>query len=306
MLAFGPLVDIWDGSIALFLSNLADRLGFDANEAGWVLGLAIECYEKGLITSKDTDGLELTWGNYKAVHQMMERIARREGFGHILAEGAMRAAQRIGGEAPNYAVHTMGGTTTRGVQFKQIWPYIMDHCLGQGGTNEGMEYILRPGDVGITISQPEGIRVMPGNLSADDTVDWNVKVGWGAHFNDSLGVCWFPTNGDFKRLLEALRSSTGWDFPAEECVQAGKRIQNLLRAFNVRCRRTPGMDAPSPRMVSAIDGPIVGEDIMLRWNELRSKVYEGLGWDKKTGRPLPDTLRKLGLEHTIPELWGSD
>ena len=63
----------------------------------------MECFEKGLLTTEDTDGLQLTWGNYVAVNELMHKIARREGFGDILAEGAMRAAQRIGGEAPSFA-----------------------------------------------------------------------------------------------------------------------------------------------------------------------------------------------------------
>ena len=302
MVAFGPLIGNFEASSALFLSNLADRLGIDVNESGWVLGLAIECYEKGLITREDTDGIELTWGNYKAVHQMMERIAKRQGFGDVLAEGAMRASQRIGGEAPNFAVHTMKGTTPRGVEFKQWWQWILDHCISQGGTNEGVEYILRPEDVGI--SAPEGLRLGP-NLSPEDAVDWNVKCNWSAHFNDTLGVCWFSTNGDFKRLVEALNAATGWDFPAEETVEVGSRIQNLLRVFNIRHGHTAEMDAPSPRLVLApVDEAGQSKSIMPHWNEMRSKYYEGKGWDKEMGKPLPDTLRNLGLEHTIPELWG--
>ena len=69
----------------------------DNNEACWALGLAIECFEKGLLTIEDTDKIELTWGNHEAARHMLERMATREGFGNVLAEGAMRAAQHIGG-----------------------------------------------------------------------------------------------------------------------------------------------------------------------------------------------------------------
>ena len=101
--AFGPVIGVTDVTATIFLSNEADRLGIDANETGWTIGLAMECFEKGLLTTGDTDGLQLTWGNYVAVNELMHKIARREGFGDILAEGAMRAAQRIGGEAPSFA-----------------------------------------------------------------------------------------------------------------------------------------------------------------------------------------------------------
>ena len=93
-------------------------------------------------------------GNYKAVEELMYKIANREGFGNILAEGAMIAAQKIGGEAPNFAVHTMKGVTPRTVEYRHVWPWMLDYCISNTGSNEGYEYILRPADVGI--DSPEG------------------------------------------------------------------------------------------------------------------------------------------------------
>lgn len=85
----------------------------------------------------------------------------------------------------------------------------------------------------------------------------------------------------------------------------GRRIVNLLRVFNIRHGHTAEMDAPSPRYGSIpVDGPSQGKSIMVYWNELRSQYYEQMGWNRETGKPLPDTLRHFGLEHTIPELWG--
>ncbi|MBN1317436.1 MAG: hypothetical protein JXA42_18285 [Anaerolineales bacterium] len=299
--SLGSIIGNYDASAALYLSNLADKLSLDVNELGWTLGLAIECYEKGILTQKDTDGLELTWGNYKAVEELMYKIARRQGFGNVLAEGAMRAAQTIGGEAPNFAVHTMKGVTPRTVEVRPIWPWVLDHCISQSGTNEGYEYILRPTDVGI--DSPEGMRLVP-EFSPEKTVDLVVKTSWSAHFNDCLGVCWFSTNGDFKRLCEALRAATGWDFAPEETAVVGARIQNLLRAFNVMHGHTPELDAPSPRFGGAPkDGMAAGQDFLAHWDEMRTGYYQGKGWDVETGKPLPETLKKSGLEHTIPDLW---
>ena len=81
------------------LSNLTDNLGLDVNESGWTIAWVMECYEKGLLTKKDTDGLEMTWGNVDETRKMLEKIAKRDGFGDILAEGVKRASQHIGGEA---------------------------------------------------------------------------------------------------------------------------------------------------------------------------------------------------------------
>ena len=83
----------------------------------------------------------------------------------------------------------------------------------------------------------------------------------------------------------------------------GERIVNLLRVFNIRHGHTADMDAPSPRYGSAqVDGPKPGKSIMPHWNELRGDYYEQMGWDRNTGIPHPDTLRRFGLEDTIAEL----
>lgn len=89
-------------------------------------------------------------------------------------------------------------------------------------------------------------------------------------------------------------------------MEVGRRIVNLLRVFNIRHGHIAEMDAPSPRYGSTpVDGPSQGKSIMEYWDELRSKYYELMGWDKQTGKPLPHTLRHLGLEYAIPELWES-
>ncbi len=295
--AFGPVIGNDDSSVAFFLASAADRLGIDCNETGWTLGLAIECYEKGIITREDTNGIELTWGNHKAANEMMHRIANRQGFGDILAEGAMRAAQHIGGEAPNFAIHTMKGNTPRVHDHRAAWPMLFDTCLSQMSTDEGAT-VANPADIGVNVSAPAG------PTSPETTVDRNVKFKGGRQFEDSLGVCWITTRVNIKLLAQGVSAATGWDFSPREAMEVGTRIVNLLRVFNMRHGHTAEMDAPSPRYGSIpVDGPAKGKDIMAHWNEMRRQYYEGMGWDKETGKPLPDTLRHLGLEHTIPELW---
>ncbi|MFC1941160.1 aldehyde ferredoxin oxidoreductase family protein [Chloroflexota bacterium] len=296
--AFGPVIGVTDVTAAIFLANEADRLGIDANETGWTLGLAMECYEKGLLTFEDTDQVELAWGNYEAANQMIRRIATRQGFGNVLAEGAMRAAQRIGGKAPSFAIHTMKSNTPRGHDHRSRWPMLFDTCLSQMSTDEGYS-MLRPADLGLSITPS-----LAHNNSPEDVLAWNAQCKGAIQFEDCLGVCRFNTRTDLKLLAQAVSAATGWDFPIEEAMEVGRRVVNLLRAFNIRQGHTAEMDAPSPRYGSApVDGPSQGKSIMVHWNELRSKYYEQMGWDKETGKPLPDTLRHLGLEHTVPDLW---
>jgi aldehyde:ferredoxin oxidoreductase len=292
--AFGPVIGVTDAAATIFLSNEADRLGIDCNEAGWVIGLAMECFEKGLLTTGDTDGLQLTWGNYVAVNELMHKIARREGFGDILAEGAMRAAQRIGREAPSFALHTMKGNTPRGHDHRNNWPMLLDTCVSQMSTDEGYE-LPKQQDIGLNLAP----LARPDN-SAADTIAYNVAFKGAAQFEDCLGICRFTARTNLKLLCEAVNAATGWDFSALEAMDVGKRIVNLLRCFNIRHGHTAAMDAPSPRYGSApADGPSKGISIIPQWDELRSKYYEGMGWDKETGKPLPGTLKRYGLEYVI-------
>lgn len=288
---FGPVIGNTDATGAIYLSNELDRLGMDVNEIGWTMGLAIECYEKGVITKDDTDGIELTWGNVKAVDQMMRKIAAREGFGDILAEGAMRAAQRIGGDAPKFAVHTMKGNTPRGHDHRNRWAMLFDTCVSQMSSDEGYA-VARPSDFGWDIKPSLGT-----NFDAEDTLKWNILCKGGHQFEDCLGTCRFTTRTDVKALSEALSAATGWEFSKEEAMQVGRRIVTLLRAFNMRHGHTAEMDAPSPRYAETPkDGPSKGKDIKATWDDMRRRYYEAMGWDGKTGKPLPETLKQLGLE----------
>lgn len=172
--------------------------------------------------------VDYIWGNYEAAHQILLWIARRQGFGDILAEGAMRAAKRIGGEAPNFAIHTMKGNTPRGHDHRTRWPMLFDTCVSQMSTDEGF-VMLRPADLGLKVRPSLGH-----NNSIEDTLAWNAQCKGATQFEDCLGVCRFTTRTDLKLLAQAVSAATGWDFPIEETMTVGRRIVNLLRVFNVR------------------------------------------------------------------------
>ncbi|MFH1775936.1 MAG: aldehyde ferredoxin oxidoreductase C-terminal domain-containing protein, partial [Chloroflexota bacterium] len=180
------------------------------------------------------------------------------------------------------------------------WPMLFDTCFSQTGVDEGYD-MLEPADLGISIKPSRRPSTSP-----EETVAWNAQCKGAYHFEDSLVTCRYTTRADLKLEAEALGAATGWDFPAEETMQVGRRIVHLLRAFNIRHGHTAEMDAPSPRYGSVpVDGPAQGKDIMAHWDDMRRQYYEMMGWDAETGKPLPDTLKSYGLEYAIPELWGS-
>ncbi|MFC1915546.1 aldehyde ferredoxin oxidoreductase family protein [Chloroflexota bacterium] len=285
--AMGSQIGNMDVASAMMLTNVVDRLGLEINETGWVIGLVMECYEKGLIDRENTDGLEMNWGNVDAVRTMLHEIAHRQGFGNILAEGAMRAAQRIGGEAKNFAIHTAKGNTPRSYDHRAYWIEMFDKLTSNTSTLESRPFHSKEG----MMSWPEVVAV---------TASGKGRMS----FEDTLGTCRFATLVETKTLAEAVQAATGWDFDEDEAETVGLRIVNLLRAYNFRCGHNRELEAPSPRYGSVpVDGPVEGKSIMPDLDNMLESYYERMGWDKETGKPLPDTLRRLGLEHTIKDIW---
>lgn len=281
----GSQIGVWDGMTATALGNEVDRFGMDVNETGWTLGLAMECYAKGLITLKDTGGIDLKWGNLEAIRAMLQAISHREGFGNVLAEGAMRASIMIGGEAPQFAVHTMSGNTPIGHDHRLNWPFMFDISVANTGSYE-LHLAPRPANIGLG----------PVNMDAADEVARYVAAAkWCVPFFDSIGICRLPNREYPDILVGMLNAATGLDFTTKEIEDIGYRIINLMRVFNIRRGRTREMDKPSPRYGSVpVDGPGRGRDISPHYERMLDLYYESLGWGKD-GKPSGETLTRLGL-----------
>ena len=106
-------------------------------------------------------------------------------------------------------------------------------------------------------------------------------------------------------LSRAVEAATGWTgFSADDAMAVGRRISNLLRVYNLRCGLAPELERPSKRYGSIpVDGPMAGKSILEHWDDMRRGYYELMGWDFETGRPLPETLKRYGLEELIPDVW---
>jgi aldehyde:ferredoxin oxidoreductase len=296
--AWGSQIGLSDLDETLLLDDLNDRLGMDHNEASWVVGLIIECYEKGLITRNDTDGLEMTWGNYEAVRAMLEKMARREGVGDMLAEGAMRVARRIGKGAESFAVHTMKSNTPRSHDHRMNWREQFDTSVSNTSTLESGWQTPQPhlADYGASpISDP---------LSPMEVSTFVARAKPGLPFEDSLGTCTFCTKTVISTLAETVAAATGWDFTTAEALNAGRRTINLLRVFNLKNGIPGDLDRPSPRYGSTpVDGKLQGKGSGPYWDDMLKNYYQIMGWDTASGKPLPETLTALGLGYTIKDIW---
>ena len=293
--AMGPLVGNTDPAETLVLSNLMTLLGLEGNEAGFIIAMLIELYEKGVLTKDDTDGLELKWGNTGAIRALLERMARREGgFADMLAEGIKHAAEHLGPEAQECAVYTMKGHAPRGHDHRGMWREMFDTAVADMGTYESG--YLGPKD-------PD-THSLKDRFSPEDVSTHVAKAKARRQFEDTLGSCVFCTRTQLRPVVEALNLVTGWDFTIKEAQDVGSRVSNLMRAFNIKHGVPIELEQPSPRWSSTpTDGPAKGISIAPHWEGMLDNYYRLMGWDRQTGKPLPETLRSLGLDSVVADLW---
>ncbi len=293
--AWGPLVGNTDPVETLVLSNLLTLLGLEGNEAGFLVSMVIELYEKGVLKKEETDGLELKWGDTVAIRTLLERIAHRQGtFANILAKGTMHTAETLGSEAKECGIYAIKGHSPRGHDHRAMWREMFDTATSDIGTYES-------GYLGPRDPDTHSIK----DTFSPEEVSAHVALAKGRRqFEDSLGTCIFCTRQQMRLLLDVFNAVTGWDFTAKEAQDVGFRLANLFRAFNLRHGVSIAKERPSPRWSSApVDGPAKGISIRPHWESMLDNYYKLMGWDRETGRPLPETLGALGLENIINDLW---
>jgi aldehyde:ferredoxin oxidoreductase len=281
-------------------SDICDRYGIDTISAGAAIALAIECYERGLITKKDTDGVEMTWGNHKAIVAMTEKLAQRQGFGDVLADGVKVAAEKIGKGADKYAIH-VGGQELAAHDPKHSFhfatSYRMDPTPGRHFV--GSELSDAPG-------HPSGL------LPKFDLTSFSGRGEVrriGSSFHQTVvctGTClfiyWAFPNVD--PIADFMKAVTGWDVTNEELLKTGERIANIRQTFNIREGLNPLKFKVSDRVLGKPplkEGPVAGvtvdEDTMIK------EYLTAMDWDLKTAKPSKKKLLELGLEDVAQELW---
>ena len=259
-------------------NDICNRYGLDTISAGSAIAFAIECYENGLITKQDCGGIDLKWGNHQAMIAMTEKMAKREGFGSILADGVKVAAERIGKGAEKYAVH-IGGQEI-GMHDPKLMP--------QGRmTFAGYHMDATPG----RHTQSFG----PGSF--------------GKHVVNSCGLCLigygFGGAPDVPQKLAGFMTAvTGQNYSVDDMLKAGERILNLRHAFNLREGINEIKWAVHPRIYGTPplkEGPLAGITADIKkvdyWN------MGGLDWDPDSGKPSKKKLLSLGLNDVADELW---
>jgi aldehyde:ferredoxin oxidoreductase len=272
--AFGSLL-LNDNLESIIKANdICNRYGLDTISAGAAIGFAMECYENGIITKEDTDGIELAWGNHQSIIQMTEKLARREGFGDVLADGVKRAAEKIGKGSEKYAIHA-----------------------------GGQELAMHDPKYMIIFAPSYECDAAPGRHTsgfADAVYSSYMRI------MNTSGMCMFPyICAPGVDLAKFVSTATGWDFSMEEMVKVGERISNIRQAFNVRegimpkdFIMTSGRPIGDPPLK---EGPTAGVTVDAK--TLHSDIFEGMDWDIESGKPSREKLEFLGLDDVAKDLW---
>ena len=302
--AFGSMC-LNDNVESIIMANdICNRYGLDTISAGSTIAFAIECYEKGIISSADTGGIELTWGNHQAIVAMCQQLARREGFGAVLADGAKVAAEKIGKGAEGYAIHIQGQEVP--MHDPKYWPgWATTYKLG--GTPS--EHTEGAGDTVERRGMPQGLRFtkiekFPYAGKGEALRESNAF----GHVFSSAGLCllgiFWGVVGEAEDLVESLKAVTGWELTLGEVLETGDRIANIRQAFNLREALNPLEFKVPDRILGKPPlqiGPTAGVEVDL---DIQVKDYlEAMDWDLETAKPSKRRLLELGLEDVADVLW---
>lgn len=308
---FGPNCGIDDLQAIAKANELCNRFTLDTISCGSVISFAMECFEHGLITTKDTDGVDLKFGNADAMLKMVEMIAQRQGIGDLLAEGSRRAAEKISGEAPIFAMQVKGqelamheprGKVGVGLGYA-INDAGADHLTA---THDPM--VANPESVSYKGAIPLGIEAIPAReLSQRKVNNYAILENWNS-MEKVTGLCFFgPAPRSFiqvDEVLAAMRAATGWDVDTPELLRIGERATNMARAFNVREGFSRKDDTLPERLFTPLEGGALN-GVALNKTEFEAamtELYKLKGWDPNTGAPTREKLRELGIEWVMDKV----
>lgn len=268
--------------------ELCDKFGMDTISAGCVIGFAMECYQRGIISQKETGGVDLRFGNHQAMLLMLRNIATREGLGDVLAQGVREAARVIGKGAERYAMQVKGlemaGYDPRGAKGMGI----AFATSPRGGCHER----------GLVTRETFGSPPPVDRFSLEGKGKLAMEVQDEMAVLDSLGVCVFPLhNGGMSihHVAELFSSATGIEYDEGQIMRTGERIWNMERMFNLREGFGRGEDTLPARFLEEPlpEGPSKGQVVEL--DQLLADYYTQRGWDRE-GKVTPEKLKELGLQ----------
>lgn len=311
--AFGSNMDVTCAEDVLHAHGLCNLYGLDTDQTSATVAWAIECFEKEIISPKDTDGLILRFGDGNCVTQLIQKIARREGLGDILAQGVDEASKRIGRGSEELAgLVKKASIMEQGMRSHRAWALgIVTSTRGTGHLrgSSGLEFQKISPEISQRVLQIEDIFDPTSYRNKAALVVWQERY---KGVIDMVGLCALPSMwmditlyspDDIAGLLNDL---TGKSYSGKELMGVGEKIQTLERAFNLLHAGLGRADDLPPKKFVEIPvhaGIFKGERIDLeKWNRMLDEYYDLHGWDRESGWPMEKTLSALGLQEVAVKL----
>jgi aldehyde:ferredoxin oxidoreductase len=276
------------------INEICNDYGLDTISVGATVGYALECYENGLLSKEQLDGIELTWGNAEAIVEMTMKTAERDGFGDVLADGIKVACERLGGIGAEYAVHVNG---------EEVPAHDPKYTPGLATT-----YLL---DATPARHTQGGELIEPIEMELDELDKYSYtgsaenhwKMVNSVHVVNAAGLCLFGyLSYPIQCVPDQLAAVTGWEFDLDEVFKTGMRIGTIRHAFNLReghnplTRNVPGRLVGEPPLT---EGNVKG--ITVDHKNLNREFLERCGWDPQTTIPSEQALRDLGMEFLLKD-----
>ncbi|MCK5315830.1 MAG: aldehyde ferredoxin oxidoreductase family protein [Anaerolineales bacterium] len=302
----GAMCGVSDMNAITMANYLCNEHGLDTISTGSTIAFAMECYQRGILNKDQTGGLEIKFGDADLVVNLVEKIAKREGLGDLLAEGTKVMSEKLGQGAEHFAMHVKGlelpAYDPRAAKITGLG-YVTanrggDHMTGyvQGPTFIDVPYLIVD-DTSIRdpfVADPEEAEVLVDMENALTALD---AIG-GCKFMGILLTA--------EEIVALIANATGWEFGVDDFRKGGERAYNLARAFCVREGMNREQDILPARLMEdpLPEGPAEG---MVNEREaiemMKDAYYQIRGWDKATGIPTPEKLQELALDDLIEDLW---
>lgn len=312
--ALGSYLGVSDPVVVARGNQRCNAYGLDTISTGGTIAFAMECFERGILTLRDTSGLELRFGNGEAALELIEMIGQRTGIGDLLAEGSARAAQVIGNGAEGYVM------ASKGREFPAHTPRMKQSlALAYSSLPIGADHMSHFQETFVTPQAPDYLadRLKPYGITARMDLSaldaQKVRYYWYTQMANSIRealtmchFCFAPIGCySADQTVEIVSAVTGWDTNLWELMKAGERRITLLRAFNSRegFRRTDDL-LPERMYEPIISGPGKGKHICRdKFEEALTTLYIMSGWDEADGIPLRVKLEELDLDWVVGRLF---
>jgi len=301
---FGGMCAISDLEAITMAHYLCNEYGIDTISAGNTIAFAMECYEKGILPKSDTDGLELTFGNYTAAIEAIHKIARREGIGELLAKGVKRLAEKLGQGSDAFAMHVKG-LELPAYDSRAVKATGLAYATANRGGDHMTAYVQGPSFLDYPFLVVDESRILDPLVADPAEAQIVIDLENALTIFDCVGACKFMGMGIAHReMADLISAGLGWNFGLQEFKTTGERVYNLARAYSVREGLTATDDTLPKRLLEEPlpEGP--AEGCVNELAPLLAAYYEHRGWDSVTGKPKREKLEELGIAELIPDIWG--